>query len=103
MGTGLDNIQGVLLQYQALKKKIRVFHCGYITEPSVSDNNNYYFKITDQEFLDSMEVSQSYWYKQASSDQQQRINNLLLNYRDTFTNEKQKVGRCDIDGDFKSC
>ena len=40
-----------------IKKKIRVFHCGYITEPSVSDNNNYYFKITDQEFLDQIKLS----------------------------------------------
>ena len=48
-----------------------------------------------------MEVSTSYWYTQASATQQQRINNLLLSYRDTFTDEKQKVGRCDIDGDFK--
>ena len=56
---------------------------------------------TNQEFLDSMEVSTSYWYMQASATQQQRINNLLLSYRDTFTDEKQKVGRCDIDGDFK--
>ena len=26
---------------------------------------------------------------------------LLTSYRDTFTDEKQKVGRCDIDGNFK--
>ena len=38
---------------------------------------------------------------QASAAQQQRINDLLLSYRDTFTDEKQKVGRCDIDGPFK--
>ena len=48
-----------------------------------------------------MEVNTSYWYMQASAAQQQRINNLLSNYCDTFTDEKQKVGRCDIDGDFK--
>ena len=48
-----------------------------------------------------MEVSTSPWYMQASATQQQRINDLLLSYRDTFTDEKQKVGRCDIDGPFK--
>ena len=32
---------------------------------------------TNQEFLDSMEVSTSYWYVQASKAQQQRINDLL--------------------------
>ena len=56
---------------------------------------------TNQEYLDAMEVNTSYWYMQASAAQQQRINNLLSNYCDTFTDEKQKVGRCDIDGDFK--
>mgnify|MGYP000010931605 CR=1 FL=1 len=56
---------------------------------------------TDQDFLDSMEVSSSYWYVQASAAQQARINNLLLAYRDTFTNDQQKVGRCDLDGDFR--
>ena len=55
----------------------------------------------NQEFLDSMELSTSYWYMQASTAQQQRINELLLSYRDTFTDEKQKVGRCYIDGPFK--
>ena len=56
---------------------------------------------TNQEFLDSMEVSTSYWYVHASNAQQQRVNDLLTSYRDTFTDEKQKVGRCDIDGNFR--
>jgi transposase InsO family protein len=56
---------------------------------------------TDREFLESMELGTSHWYVQASRAQQRRVDNLLLSYRDTFTDDQQKVGRCDIDGDFK--
>ena len=48
-----------------------------------------------------MELNQSYWYEQASRGQQHRINDILLSYRDVFTDENQKVGRCDIDGNFR--
>ena len=43
------------------------------------------------------------WYRlvHASKAQQQRVNDLLTSYRDTFTDEKQKVGRCDIDNNFR--
>ena len=57
---------------------------------------------TNQEFLDSMEVNTSYWYMQASAAQQQRINNLLSSYCDTFTDEKQKVGSVTLMGTLKS-
>ena len=49
-----------------------------------------------------MEVNTSYWYMQASAAQQQRINNLLSSYRDTFTDEKQKVGSVTLMGTLKS-
>ena len=48
-----------------------------------------------------MELSTSYWYMQASPAQQKRVSDMLLSFRDTFTDDQQKVGRCDIDGNFK--
>ena len=69
---------------------------GKKDSPSLAPRPN-----ANQEFLDSMDLNESYWYMQASAAQRQRINELLLGYRDVFTDETQKVGRCDIDGPFK--
>ena len=38
-------------------KKINVVHCGYVTEPDLSANSNYYKKITHLDFLDQIKIS----------------------------------------------
>ena len=46
---------------------------------------------TDQAFLDSMELKSSYWYMQASPAQQKRVSDMLVSFRDTFTDDQQKA------------
>ncbi len=40
-----------------IKEKIHVYHFGYIKEPNLSDNNEYYHKHTDLDFFSQIKIS----------------------------------------------
>lgn len=40
-----------------IDKKINILHCGYINEPALSSNNDYYKKITEFELFDQIKAS----------------------------------------------
>ena len=42
---------------QIIKKGHKVLHCGYFTEPNLSDDNNNYKKITELSFFDQIKIS----------------------------------------------